>query len=137
MKQTVIRFGMLAAALMLLLQVSKYSLVTRDHTNEVLIAIIASFFIAFGLLIGHVLRRQKVASKVTLKDEQKAKKLDLSKRECEVLLEMARGRSNKEIAEALFITESTVKTHVSNLLVKLEAKRRTEAINNARNWGLL
>ena len=136
MKQVIIRFGMLAVALMLLLQVSKYSLSTRDHYGEILLVIVSFLLIAFGLLVGRILQRQK-GTKIKLKDEKKAKQLDLSRRECEVLLEMAHGRSNKEIADALFISESTVKTHVSNLLVKLEAKRRTEAINNARNWGLL
>lgn len=136
MKQIVLRFGLLAVALMVLMQISKYSLVTRDLSNEILTALIAALLIGFGLLIGRILKRQK-AMEVRLLNEKKARELELSRRECEVLLEMVNGKSNREIAETLFISESTVKTHVSNLLVKLQAKRRTEAINNARNLGLI
>lgn len=52
---------------------------------------------------------------------------DLTKREVDVLKEIAKGKSNKEIASSLFITEKTVKTHVSNLLAKLELADRTQA----------
>ncbi|MFJ5758156.1 response regulator [Neobacillus sp. NPDC093182] len=51
----------------------------------------------------------------------------LTKRELDVLKEIAKGKSNKEIASSLFITEKTVKTHVSNLLGKLELADRTQA----------
>ncbi|MEH7490741.1 response regulator transcription factor [Neobacillus niacini] len=51
----------------------------------------------------------------------------LTKRELDVLREIAKGKSNKEIASTLFITEKTVKTHVSNLLAKLELADRTQA----------
>ncbi len=63
------------------------------------------------------------------KDKKEEKNLlaDLTKRELDVLKEIAKGKSNKEIASSLFITEKTVKTHVSNLLAKLEVADRTQA----------
>ncbi|BAO75319.1 response regulator transcription factor [Winogradskyella sp. PG-2] len=70
-------------------------------------------------------------------DHQKIKELDISNREYEVLQKIAEGLSNKEIAESLFLSESTIKTHVSNLLVKLDAKRRTQAITKAKSFQIL
>ncbi|MFN8456482.1 MAG: response regulator transcription factor [Anaerolineae bacterium] len=61
----------------------------------------------------------------------------LSEREREALVLLARqGSSNREIAERLVITEGTVKTHVSNILGKLQAENRTQAANIARRYGL-
>jgi DNA-binding NarL/FixJ family response regulator len=62
---------------------------------------------------------------------------DLTKRELEVLLEIAKGKSNKEIASSLFITEKTVKTHVSNVLAKLDLQDRTQAALFAVKNGLI
>lgn len=59
----------------------------------------------------------------------------LTKREQEVLREIAKGRSNKEIAAELHITEQTVKTHVSNVLAKLEVDDRTQAALYAVKYG--
>ena len=59
----------------------------------------------------------------------------LTKREQEVLREIAKGRSNKEIATELHITEQTVKTHVSNVLAKLEVDDRTQAALYAVKHG--
>jgi RNA polymerase sigma factor (sigma-70 family) len=60
----------------------------------------------------------------------------LSEREREVLVLLAQGASNKEIAERLFISEGTVKNHVSNILGKLQAENRTQAAEIARRYGL-
>ena len=61
------------------------------------------------------------------KDNPQKKLQDLTKRELEVLHEICKGKSNKEIASSLYITEKTVKTHVSNILAKLELADRTQA----------
>lgn len=68
-----------------------------------------------------------LANLSTKGNQEKKRFEELTKREVEVLQEIAKGRSNKEIASALFITEKTVKTHVSNLLAKLEVADRTQA----------
>jgi DNA-binding NarL/FixJ family response regulator len=61
----------------------------------------------------------------------------LTEREHDVLVLLAQGHSNREIAESLVITEGTVKNHVSNILGKLQAENRTQAANIARKHGLL
>ncbi|WP_318312157.1 response regulator transcription factor [Flagellimonas crocea] len=63
--------------------------------------------------------------------------MGISKREYEVLVQISKGFSNKEIADVLFLSESTIKTHVSNLLVKLDSKRRTQAIQKAKDLHIL
>ena len=70
-------------------------------------------------------------------DKAKIKELGISNREYEVLELIGKGHSNQEIAQQLFISESTVKSHVSNLLSKLDAKRRTQALTNAKAQGIL
>jgi DNA-binding NarL/FixJ family response regulator len=61
----------------------------------------------------------------------------LSEREREVLVLLAQGASNRDMAEKLFITEGTVKNHVSNILAKLQAENRTQAADIARRQGLV
>lgn len=60
----------------------------------------------------------------------------LTEREREVLMLLAQGATNKEIAERLVLTEGTVKNHVSSLLGKLQAENRTQAADIARRYGL-
>lgn len=62
---------------------------------------------------------------------------DLTTREREVLMEMARGRNNEEIAGNLFISENTVKTHVKHVLTKIGARDRTQAVVIAFDSGLM
>ncbi|MEC8830838.1 MAG: LuxR C-terminal-related transcriptional regulator, partial [Bacteroidota bacterium] len=70
-------------------------------------------------------------------DQKKIEQLGISKREYQVLVHISKGLSNKEIASALFVSESTIKTHVSNLLIKLDAKRRTQAVQKAKSLHIL
>ena len=69
--------------------------------------------------------------------EAQLKRLGITQREHEVLRLVAEGYSNQEISNALFISESTVKTHVSNVLVKLDARRRTQAVQKAKELKIL
>jgi DNA-binding NarL/FixJ family response regulator len=62
---------------------------------------------------------------------------ELTKREREVLVELSKGKSNKEIASSLYITEKTVKTHISNIFAKLEVSDRTQAALYAVKHGLI
>ncbi len=71
----------------------------------------------------------QLVSALTAKSESKSEQTihnKLTKREMDVLKEITRGKSNKEIASSLFITEKTAKTHVSNILAKLQLQDRTQ-----------
>ena len=70
-------------------------------------------------------------------NEGKLRELAITPRELEILELIAKGMSNREIAEKLFVSESTVKTHSSRLFDKLSAKRRTQAVQIAKEFGLI
>lgn len=137
MKKTVIIFGLLILALLLLFQISTYSLVRGTTSIEVVIAIIALVFFFVGVYLNKKSLQRVPQPKGPTIDEGKLAELELSKREYEVLQEIALGLSNKEIADKLFLTESTIKTHVSNVLIKLNAKRRTQAIQIAKELNII
>ena len=136
MKKTVLVFSALIIAILALFQLSKYTLVSGNLGIEIIIGIIAVLFFFVGIYINKKsLGRQAPAPKEI--DHSKIEALEISKREYEVLQQIATGLSNKEIAENLFLSESTIKTHVSNLLLKLDAKRRTQAIQIAKDINIL
>ncbi|MDX1943007.1 MAG: response regulator transcription factor [Saprospiraceae bacterium] len=144
MKKVALQFGLLAFLLLILFQLSKYSLLLGGFQNELFIAFFAGLFLLFGFFVSRLIFKQKetviiekiVEAPLEL-NEEKIKKLGISLREYEVLQEIAKGLSNQEIANKLFISETTVKSHVSNLLIKLEAKRRTQAVSKAKGIGIL
>jgi ATP/maltotriose-dependent transcriptional regulator MalT len=99
-----------------------------------------------GIWLGLKLTRKKVITisaptsspdTIFQLDEQILQQKGISKREYEVLELMAKGHSNQEIADKLFVSLNTIKTHTSNLFIKLEAKRRTQAIERAKQLRLL
>lgn len=136
MKKTILVFGLLILAILLLFQFSKYTLTTGDISTEVVVSVIALTFFFIGIYINKK-SLHKSASNSTEVDESKIKELEITTREYEVLQHISDGLSNKEIAEKLFLSESTIKTHVSNLLVKLNAKRRTQAVQIAKSFNII
>lgn len=93
-------------------------------------------FLGIGLYINQQKKKQPFQESFTI-DYKKIKEMGISNREYEVLVEISKGLSNKEIGEKLNISESTIKTHVSNLLLKLDAKRRTQAIQKAKELQII
>lgn len=127
MKRTILIFTTLIIGLLSLFELSKYAYFSGNISIEIGIAIIAIVFFGIGLYINRSGLRKKALSSRKI-DINKVAQLGLSKREYEVL---------KEIADKLFVPESTIKTHVSNLLVKLDAKRRTQAVQKAKEIQII
>ena len=111
----------------------------HDITVEMYVAVIATFCTGLGVWAGlrltHKTRQQVARFDVTAKANPD--EFDISEREYEVLQLMAEGCSNREIAERLFISTNTVKSHTANLFFKLEVKRRTQAVHEARRLNLI
>lgn len=138
MKKTIFVFSALILSLLVLFQLSKYSIASGSLTLEFTIAGVAILFFIIGVYLNKKSLRKNASGANTGEiDEKKIKELGLSSRELEVLQEISRGLSNKEIADKLFVSESTVKTHVSNVFLKLDAKRRTQAIQKAKELQII
>lgn len=128
----------------------EYKFVIIDHALEIYIGAIALIFTALGIWLTLKLSKPKLQTVVVEKevyvqkpepdfipDELQLTKLGISKREWEVLSLMSQGLSNQEIANQLFVSLNTVKTHGSNLFLKLDVKRRTQAIEKGKRMGLI
>ncbi|MEM6633935.1 MAG: response regulator transcription factor [Bacteroidota bacterium] len=144
MKRILVLYGVLMAALIGLLKYLDYRFLVRDFSWEGYVGIISVIFTLFGIWLG--IKWAKPNQPLAIKNEESLnsdlKVLDLadsglSEREYEVLQLMAKGLSNQEIADQLHISLNTVKTHTSNLYSKLDVRRRTQAVQKAKELGLL
>jgi DNA-binding CsgD family transcriptional regulator len=142
-----ILYGIALAILLLVLKWLEIKFIIYDHSLEVYIGAIALLFTGLGIWLAIKLTKPKVQvvekevyvhSKDNFVFSEKAfEKTGMSKRELEVLELMAKGKSNQEIADALFVSLNTIKTHCSGIFFKLDVKRRTEAVETARRMGLI
>ena len=129
------------------LRMIEFRFLIVEHSIEIYSGLIAALFAGVGIWLGLKLTGKKevlVVKEVTVPatvpfvlNEQRLKDLGITKRELEILELIAKGMSNREIAEKLFVSENTVKTHSSRLFDKLSAKRRTQAVQFAKEMGLL
>jgi two-component system, NarL family, response regulator LiaR len=142
-----ILYGILMALLLFLLKWLELRLLIINYVIEIYIGFIAIIFTALGVWLALKLARPKtiVVEKEIYRNspgdfilnEKEIETLGLSKREMEVLELMAEGLSNQEIGERLFVSLNTVKTHTSNVFVKLDVKRRTQAVEKAKRLSLI
>src|SRR5258706_9829354 len=134
MKKTILFYGLSLAALVALLKFIEYRFLIRDLALEIYMGAVALLFTGLGIWAGLKITRRRavlIHPNFVLNDTE-IKRLGISPRELEVLELISRGLSNQEIADQLFVSLNTVKTHTSNLFLKLEVKRRTQAIQKAK-----
>ncbi|MDP1677830.1 MAG: LuxR C-terminal-related transcriptional regulator [Bacteroidota bacterium] len=139
MRKTILLYGGAMAILVGILKYVDYRFFVKDLSVEFYIGVVALMFTILGVWVGRQLTRKKIVTvdpNFSL-NESNLEKLGISKRELEVLELIAQGMSNQEIADKLFVSPHTVKSHSSNLFVKLNARRRTEAIKKAKELMLL
>jgi DNA-binding CsgD family transcriptional regulator len=146
MKRHVLLYGLLLGVLIALLKWTEYRYLVIEHSFEIYGGLIAAVFAALGIWLGLKLtgKPKVIVQQVPVAvdqpfvvNEQKRADLNITPRELEILELIAQGMSNREIAERLFVSENTVKTHSSRVFDKLGAKRRTQAVQLGKEFGLL
>ena len=139
MRRTIIIYGLAMAVLIGLLKVVEYRFFVRDIPLEFYIGLIAVMFTALGIWAGLRLTRPRIvhAPLEFQLDAANVERLGITKRELEVLELISHGLSNQEIADRLFVSTSTVKTHASRLFSKLDASRRTQALQRAKELRII
>ena len=147
MKKTVLLYGMVGGVLIAALKLIEYRFLVLEHSLAIYGGIVALIFASVGIWLGLKLTRTRtevVVREVPVlvvgpftRNEAKVEELGITPREMEILEAMAAGFSNKEIGERLFVSENTVKTRAARLFMKLSASRRTQAVQRAKEAGLI
>jgi DNA-binding CsgD family transcriptional regulator len=143
--KTVLAYGLLGGLLIVLLKVIEYRFLVLEHSLEIYGGVVALLFSVLGIWLGLKLTRTKetvILKEVQVvgpfvRNEGRLGELGITPRELEILEALAAGHSNREIAERLFVSENTVKTHAARLFDKLQARRRTQAVQRAKEAGLI
>jgi len=147
-KATIV-YSISLAFLLFLLKWLELRFIIFDHSFEIYIGFVAIIFTGLGIWLALKLSKPKIETVVVEKevyvtrnenfvlDTSLVAQLELSKRELEILSLLAQGYSNQEIAAKLFVSLSTVKTHIQNLFEKLEVKRRIQAVEKAKRLNLI
>lgn len=143
----VLLYGLVGGALIALLKLIEYQHFIRAYPTEVYGGMVALIFTAVGIYLGLRWTRPKevvVVKEVRVREDgpfvlnaEKLNELGITQREHEVLGLIALGLSNREIGEKLFVSENTVKTHSSRLFGKLGVNRRVQAVQKAKDLGLI
>lgn len=143
----VLVYGLCGGLLIVALRLIEYRFLVLEHSIEIYGGLIALVFAILGIWLGLKLTRKeevvvvKEVSVLTTQpfavNEERLRELSITKRELEILELIAQGMSNREIAEKLFVSENTVKTHSSRLFDKLSVKRRTQAVQIGKEMGII
>jgi two-component system, NarL family, response regulator LiaR len=153
MKKHLLIYGLCGGLLIVVLRLIEYRFLVMERSIEIYSGLIALFFVSVGIWFGLKLTKNKVVIKEVpievpieiqvptsapfVLNQMKLQQLGITARELEILQLIAGGMSNREIAERLFVSENTVKTHSSRLFDKLSAKRRTQAVQIGKVLGLI
>jgi DNA-binding CsgD family transcriptional regulator len=164
MLRHILTYGLIGGVLIVVLALSEYRFMVIEHSVEIYGGLVAVTFAVLGIWLGLKLTKTpqervvvkevpvevlvqvpgpavavsaSVHSVPFVRDERRREELTITPREIEILELIALGLSNREIAEKLFVSENTVKTHSSRVFDKLGAKRRTQAVQFGKEFGLL
>jgi DNA-binding CsgD family transcriptional regulator len=140
-------YGLCGGILIVVLRLIEFRFLVIEHSIEIYGGLIAALFAGLGIWLGLKLTKKKevvVVKEVLVPatqpftlNQERLKDLGITRRELEILELIAQGLSNREIADKLFVSENTVKTHSSRLFDKLSARRRTQAVQIGKEMGLI
>lgn len=146
-------YGVSLAILFLLLRLVEYRWLIIDHSVEIYAGSIALLFLLVGIWLSRklfapkkeIIETERIVEKeiyvtapaVFTINEKALAEAAISSRELEVLQLIAKGMSNQEIADTLYLSLSTIKTHIANLYFKLDVTRRTQAVEKAKKLSLI
>ncbi len=134
-------FGSLLACLAVVLQFFEYRYMIGNLETSVYTSVIAILFTGLGIWLGYNLLKSSKSEKAQIIevqiDHEMLKKLNLNEREYQVLELIAKGYSNQQMADQLFLALPTIKTHLSNLYTKMNVQSRTQAVHKARKLKLI
>lgn len=143
LRKTIIYYGAALGLALIALKMLEYSFFYRQIDLEIYLGLVALAFLAIGIYLGirygmNVSRKRTLAEMApSSPDPAVLAEIGLSKRELEVLELLGEGLSNQEIADRLFVSLNTIKTHVNRVYTKLEVNRRTQAVNKAKALHLI
>jgi DNA-binding CsgD family transcriptional regulator len=146
MKKHILIYGVCGGLLIGLLKLIEYRFLVLERSLEIYGGLVALLFASVGIWLGLkftktketvVVKEVPVLTREFVRDPTRLQELGITAREFEILELIAGGMSNREIAEKLFVSENTVKTHSSRLFDKLSAKRRTQAVQIAKQLRLI
>lgn len=146
MKKHILIYGLCGGLLIVALRFIEYRFLIIEHSIEIYGGLVAAVFAAVGIWLGLKLTKKKetvvvrevpVPAQPFRVNQTRLQEFGITRREHEILELIANGLSNREIAEKLFVSENTVKTHSSRLFDKLSAKRRTQAVQIGKDMGLI
>jgi DNA-binding NarL/FixJ family response regulator len=153
----ILLYGVCGGVLIVVLKLTEYRFLVVEYSVEIYVALVAALFAGLGIWLGLTLTRkkpeiivqEKIVRETIIKevptpaanpfvvDETRVSHFGITARELEILGLIATGLSNREIADRLFVSENTVKTHSSRLFDKLGAKRRTQAVQIGKTARLI
>jgi DNA-binding CsgD family transcriptional regulator len=140
MKQVAIGFGLLITALLVLFRIASLYHLYSNVNDDAWIAVFSVLFLVIGILLSRKLFTRTLIvnqQKPVIINREQLISAGISKREAEILLLIYEGLSNQQIADKLFVSESTIKKHISNIFQKLQVERRTEAIKKALELSII
>ena len=147
MTKQVVLYGLIGGVLIAFMKLIEYKHFVHEYTSEMYGGLVALLFTGIGIYLGLKWTRSKetvIVKEVLVPaggpfvlDARKLKELGITQREHEILGLIAQGLSNREIGEKLFVSENTVKTHSSRLFEKMQVNRRVQAVQKAKDFGLI